>query len=64
MPFQPDPNAITWRLHLRATPQIVYAMLATDAGRARVWAEEAVEHNIGAAWHEPFRRHKRERHLH
>jgi uncharacterized protein YndB with AHSA1/START domain len=45
LPFQPDPNTITWRLHLRAAPQIVYAMLATDAGRARFWAEEAVEHD-------------------
>jgi hypothetical protein len=35
MPFQPDPDPITWRLHLRAAPTIVYAILATDEGRAR-----------------------------
>src|SRR5687768_9065112 len=43
MPFQSDPNAITWRLHLHAAPHIVYAMFATDAGRARFWSEAAVE---------------------
>jgi uncharacterized protein YndB with AHSA1/START domain len=41
--FQPDPNTITWRLHLRATPAAVYELLATDAGRARFWAESAIE---------------------
>jgi len=41
--FQPDPEAIVWRLHLRAGPDAVYELLATDAGRARFWAEEAVE---------------------
>ena len=43
MPFQPDPNTITWRLHLRSAPMAVYELLATDAGRARFWAESAVE---------------------
>jgi uncharacterized protein YndB with AHSA1/START domain len=32
---------ITWRLHLSAPPEQVYALLATDAGRARFWAESA-----------------------
>jgi uncharacterized protein YndB with AHSA1/START domain len=43
MTFQPDPEVITWRLHLRSSPAAVYDLLATDAGRARFWAEEAVE---------------------
>jgi uncharacterized protein YndB with AHSA1/START domain len=45
MPFQPDPAVITWRLHLRSTPATVYHMLASDEGRARFWAEQAVEHD-------------------
>jgi hypothetical protein len=43
MPFQPDPNTITWRLRLRSAPAAVYELLATDAGRTRFWAESAVE---------------------
>lgn len=43
MAFQPDPEVITWRLHLRSSPAAAYALLATDAGRARFWAEQAVE---------------------
>ena len=43
MSFQPDPNTIIWRLHLRSAPAAVYELLATDAGRARFWAEQAVE---------------------
>jgi uncharacterized protein YndB with AHSA1/START domain len=41
--FQPEEAPITWRLHLRAPPPAVYELLATDAGRARFWAESAVE---------------------
>jgi uncharacterized protein YndB with AHSA1/START domain len=43
MSFQMDSNSITWRLHLRSAPAAVYELLATDAGRARFWAESAVE---------------------
>ena len=43
MSFQPDPAAIHWRLHLRSAPDDVYRMLSTDEGRARFWAESAVE---------------------
>ena len=43
MSFQPDPSAIRWRLHLRSAPHDVYRMLSTDEGRARFWAESAVE---------------------
>jgi uncharacterized protein YndB with AHSA1/START domain len=31
-------GTIRWRLHLRSAPEEVYALLATDAGRARFWA--------------------------
>lgn len=43
--FQPEPGVIRWRLHLRASPEQVYALLATAAGRARFWAESAAEHD-------------------
>lgn len=43
MAFQSDPARIEWRLHLAVPPSKVYAMLATDEGRARFWAESAVE---------------------
>jgi uncharacterized protein YndB with AHSA1/START domain len=36
---------IKWSLHLASPPEAVYAMLATDEGRARFWAESAVEHD-------------------
>ena len=32
-----------WRLHLAAPPHSVHALLATSDGRARFWAESAVE---------------------
>lgn len=40
--FQPEPGVIRWRLHLQTPPAGVYALLATDDGRARFWAESAV----------------------
>ncbi len=43
MAFQDNPAAIVWRLHLASPPSEVYALLATDAGRARFWAESAAE---------------------
>lgn len=36
---------VCWRLHLRSAPEQVWAMLTTDEGRARFWAESAVEAN-------------------
>jgi uncharacterized protein YndB with AHSA1/START domain len=62
MSFQPDPGVIRWRLHLAAPVAQVYAALATDAGRARFWAESAVEragviHFVfpnGATWEGPI----------
>lgn len=34
---------IRWRIHLRSAPDVVFAALATDEGRARFWAEAACE---------------------
>ena len=41
--FQPDPAAIRWRVRLQSPPARVFAFLATDEGRARFWAESAIE---------------------
>jgi len=38
-----DPTTVRWRIHLASPPEKVYEFLATDAGRARFWAESAVE---------------------
>ena len=43
MEFQPDPTAIVWRLHLDASPDVVFDTLDSDEGRAGFWAESAVE---------------------
>ena len=53
---------IRWNLHLASPPEVVYAMLATGAGRARFWAESAEERDGeidfrfpgGLAWHAPI----------
>ena len=42
-PFQPDPERIEWRLHLRSTPAAVYEALTTDAGRAAFWVERSAQ---------------------
>lgn len=34
---------IRWRMHLRVPPETVFNALTTDDGRARFWAESAVE---------------------
>ena len=43
MPFQSDHKVIRWKMHFRSSPERVFEALATDAGRARFWAESAVE---------------------
>lgn len=48
---EPEPAQIRWRLHLRSRPDEVYAMLATDAGRARFWAERTEERGDALVWH-------------
>ncbi len=45
MSFQSDPTQISWRLHLRSSPERVYALLDSDEGRARFWAESAIKSN-------------------
>jgi uncharacterized protein YndB with AHSA1/START domain len=39
--FQDDHDVIRWRLHLTSPPSEVHALLTTDEGRARFWAESA-----------------------
>lgn len=44
---------IRWKIHLRASPDAVFALIATPAGRARFWADSAEE--VGGAIHFAFR---------
>jgi hypothetical protein len=34
-------GSITWRLHLRVSPETVFDAIASDEGRARFWSESA-----------------------
>lgn len=43
MSFQSEPGTIRWKVHFRSSPDMVFEALATDAGRARFWAEAAPE---------------------
>ena len=43
MPFQNELNVIRWKLHLKSSPQDGYQLLSTNEGRARFWAESAIE---------------------
>ena len=43
MTFQEDPEVIKWRLHLSSPPGQVFTLIASDSGRARFWAESAIE---------------------
>lgn len=43
MSFQSEPGTIRWKAHFRSSPEMVFEALATDAGRARFWAEAAPE---------------------
>ncbi|MCG8406994.1 MAG: SRPBCC domain-containing protein [Phycisphaerales bacterium] len=43
MPIPSTPDRILWRIHLASPPKAVYELIATDTGRARFWAESAVE---------------------
>ena len=38
-------KTITWKLHLRSSPKTVFELISTSKGRAKFWAEEAVEEN-------------------
>ncbi len=41
---------IVWRIHLASPRERVFEFLATDEGRARFWAESAVEGERGIKW--------------
>lgn len=36
-------RTVRWRLHLSSPPSTVFELLSTDGGRARFWAESAIE---------------------
>lgn len=56
--FQGETGVIRWNLHFRSPPEQVFEALATDAGRARYWAEAAPESDGIITFHilnyEPF----------
>lgn len=58
MSFQSESGTIRWKMHFTSPPEIVFAALATDSGRARYWAESAPEVNGTVTFHilnyEPF----------
>lgn len=58
MPFQSERGTIRWKVHFRSSPETVFDALATDAGRARFWAEAAPEVDGVITFHilnyEPF----------
>ena len=43
MGIEADDGVITWKLHFNSEPGRVFKMLATNEGRARFWAEFAIE---------------------
>lgn len=45
---------IVWRVHLRSAPATVFAMLGTDAGRERFWAERSRSTTDGAGFELEF----------
>ena len=51
MGADPRRTTVTWRLHLRSSPEQVFDMLDTDTGRAAFWAETADEHDGEIAFH-------------
>ena len=38
-------KTITWKLHLKSSPKMVFELLSTSEGRAKFWAEKAQEKN-------------------
>lgn len=53
-----DRTRVSWRLHLRTSPAVVFELIATSSGRSRFWAESAEERegviefrfSSGASW--------------
>jgi len=43
MSFQTEKGIIRWKMHFVSPKESVFAALATDEGRARYWAESALE---------------------
>lgn len=41
---------IVWRVHLASPRERVFEFLSTDEGRARFWAESAIEGESGIKW--------------
>jgi uncharacterized protein YndB with AHSA1/START domain len=58
MPFQAEPGVVRWRMHFRSPPSKVFDARASEAGRARYWAESAPEVDGVITFHilsyEPF----------
>jgi uncharacterized protein YndB with AHSA1/START domain len=58
VPSTDDRTRISWRVHLRAAPAVVYGLISTASGRRTFWAESAEERDgviefrfpNGAAW--------------
>lgn len=46
-------TSIRWKIHLHSSPETVYALIASPAGRARFWADSAEERD--GAIHFAFR---------
>lgn len=46
-------HSIRWKIHLRSSPEKVFALIASVTGRARFWAESAAE--IDGSIHFEFR---------
>lgn len=51
MTFQPELHQIRWKVHFKNPRESVFEALATDAGRARFWAESAPEANGRITFH-------------
>jgi len=49
--FKADAQPIRWKVHFTSPPDKVFEALATDAGRARYWAESAPEDNGEITFH-------------
>lgn len=43
MAFQESKGKIEWKVHFKSSRTEVYESLSTDQGRAKFWAEEAIE---------------------
>ncbi|HKD74206.1 MAG TPA: SRPBCC domain-containing protein [Ktedonobacterales bacterium] len=45
-----ESQPISWRVHLHASPEQVFSLLTTSEGRARFWAESAVDDGQKITW--------------